>query len=211
MFTDPAQKELFGLTVGIVLLFSRFICATILHLSLIDDVYNSLDNMKFALNHPYLFQDYTIAYTCAFLQFFTTVMTEMANVALILTAIDPINCTLNFIALAIIAEFDNFVYEALRNESMKKLLEPEVCEKVLVISRTSSKKCKEGEMSKVEDENGDLLPLKITFGERSCGNKILYFSYKIWRAFFVSFYFYFLPFTTILLTCLIPLTTIKIG
>jgi hypothetical protein len=51
-------------------------------------------------------------------------MTEVANVALILTATDPINCTLNFIALAIIAEFDNFVFEALRNESMKKLLEP---------------------------------------------------------------------------------------
>ena len=51
-------------------------------------------------------------------------MTEFANVALILTATDPINCTLNFIALAIIAEFDNFVFEALRNESMKNLLEP---------------------------------------------------------------------------------------
>lgn len=66
--------------------------------------------MKFALNHPYLFQDYTIAFISAFLQFFTTIMTEIANVVLILTAVDPINCTLNFIALAIIAEFDTFVY-----------------------------------------------------------------------------------------------------
>jgi len=138
-------------------------------------------------------------------------MTEIANVALILTATDPINCTLNFIALAIIAEFDNFVFEALRNESMKKLLEPVVCEKVLVIARTSSKKCKEGELSKVEDENGDLLPLKITFWSRTCGNKCLYLMYKCWRAFFVCFYFYFLPFATILLTCLIPLTTIKLS
>ena len=40
---------------------------------------------------------------------------------------------LNFIALAIIAEFDNFVYESLRNESIKKLLAPEVAEEVLVI------------------------------------------------------------------------------
>ena len=210
MFTDPEQKKLFREPVGVVLLFARFICATILHLSLIDDVNNSLNNMKFALNHPYLFQDYSTAYICAFLQFFTTIMTEFANVALILTATDPINCTLNFIALAIIAEFDNFVYEALRNESMKKLLDPEVCEKVLVVARTTSKKCKEGEMSKVENEDGNLMPLKITFSDRTCGNKFLYFTYKIWRAFFVSIYFYFLPFTTILLTCLIPLTTIKI-
>lgn len=55
MLTDPEQKQLFGITVGIILLFSRFICATVLHLSLIDDVYNSLNNMKFALNHPYIF------------------------------------------------------------------------------------------------------------------------------------------------------------
>ena len=85
-----------------------------------------------------------------------------------------------------------------------------MCEKVLIISRTSSKKCKEGELSKVEDEHGDLLPLKITFESRTCGNKCLYIMYKCWRAFFVSFYFYFLPFATILLTVLIPLTTIKV-
>lgn len=77
-------------------------------------------------------------------------MTELANIALILTATDPVNCTLNFIALAIIAEFDNFVYEALRNESMKKLLEPDVCAKLLKIMRTTSKKCKPEEMSRVK-------------------------------------------------------------
>lgn len=64
---------------------------------------------------------------------------------------------LNFIALAIIAEFDNFVYESLRNESIKKLLAPEVAEEVLVIQRTSSKKCKEDELSQVEDEEGNQL------------------------------------------------------
>jgi hypothetical protein len=55
MLTDPELNSSFSAPVGIVLLFARFICATILHLSLIDDVYNSLDNMKFSLNHPYLF------------------------------------------------------------------------------------------------------------------------------------------------------------
>ena len=67
MLTTPEQNVLFSEPVGIILLFSRFICATILHLSLIDDVFNSLDNMKFALNHPYLFQDYSIAFASSFL------------------------------------------------------------------------------------------------------------------------------------------------
>jgi hypothetical protein len=215
MLTDAEYTPLYTKTVGVILLFSRFICASILHLSLIDDVSSALDNMKFALNHTYLFQDYSIAFTSAFFQFFTTVMTEVANDILILTALDPINCTLNFISLAIIAEFDNYVYEALRNESMKKLLEAEVTEKVLVIMRTSSKKCKENEFSKVKDEDGEYLPLKIPFlggGEngRTCGNKCLYVLYKIMRAFFVSVYFYFLPFMTILLTVLIPLLSLTL-
>jgi predicted site-specific integrase-resolvase len=49
------------------------------------------------------------------------------------------------------------VYESLRNESIKKLLAPEVAEEVLVIQRTSSKKCKEDELSQVEDEEGNQL------------------------------------------------------
>jgi hypothetical protein len=145
------------------------------------------------------------AFFCGFFQVITTLFTEMANVLLILTAVDPVNCVLNFIALAIIAEFDNFVYESLRNESMKKLLVEDVAERVLKIQRTSSKKCKEHELSVVEDEDGNLLPLKMTFRERSCGNKCAYAQYKCLRAFFVSVYFYFLPFTTILLTCLVPI------
>ena len=35
--------------------FVRFICITILHLSLIDDVSENMISMKYALNHPYKF------------------------------------------------------------------------------------------------------------------------------------------------------------
>lgn len=37
--------------VGIPIMFARFICATILHLSLIDEVNHGLEMMKFACNH----------------------------------------------------------------------------------------------------------------------------------------------------------------
>lgn len=47
----------------------------------------------------------------------------------------------NFIALAVIAEFDDFVYSALRNEPMKILIKPDVTENVLIIRHTTSKKC----------------------------------------------------------------------
>lgn len=88
---------------------------------------------------------------------------------------------------------------------MKKLIESEVTERVLVVKHTTSKKCKDGEFSTVEDENGEFRPLRVKFSDRTCGNRCCYIVYKIQRMFYVSVYFYFIPFTTIILTCIIPI------
>lgn len=58
-----------------------------------------------------------------------------------MTSITPTDIVYNFIALAVIAEFDDFVYQSLRSESMKKLIEADVTEKILVVRHTTSKKC----------------------------------------------------------------------
>lgn len=133
------------------------------------------------------------------------ILVEIVNIVIILTSLNPVDIVYNFIALAIIAEFDDFVYASLRNESMKKLIEKEVTERVLVIRHTSSKKCKDNELSTVKDENGDFRPLKVKYGDREGTNKCMYSTYKCMRTFYVSVYFYFMPFSTIVLTCLIPI------
>jgi hypothetical protein len=133
------------------------------------------------------------------------ILVEIVNITIILTSLNPVDIVYNFIALAIIAEFDDFVYASLRNESMKKLIEKEVTERVLVINHTSSKKCKDHELSSVRDEDGEFRPLKVTFASREGTNKCMYSTYKCMRTFYVSMYFYFMPFATIILTCLIPI------
>lgn len=60
-------------------------------------------------------------------------MVEVVNIEIILTSLNPVDIVYNFIALAIIAEFDDFVYSSLRSESMKKLIEREVSEKILIV------------------------------------------------------------------------------
>lgn len=40
---------------NVFILYARFICATVLHLSLLDEIHTGLDHMKYALNHPYYF------------------------------------------------------------------------------------------------------------------------------------------------------------
>lgn len=145
------------------------------------------------------------------LQCVSVILVEFVNIEIILTSIAPTDIVYNFIALAVIAEFDDFVYESLRSESMKTLIEAEVTEKIFVFRHTTSKKCKDEELSTVLDEHGEYRPLKVTFRSRTCCNKCLYITYKALRIFYTSFYFYFIPFITIILTCFIPILNSVTG
>ena len=194
--------------VGVSVMFCRFICGSILHLSLLDEVTKGLNNMKFALNHTYMFDNFALACFTSSLQALIVIAVELVNIEIILVSLNPLDIVYNFIALAIIAEFDDFVFAALRNEPMKMLIKK--AEKILIVKHTSSKKCKDWQLSDVdyEDEQGankGKRPLRQNFGQRSCGNKCFYVQYKCLRSFYVSVYFYFLPFATIMLSCLIPI------
>lgn len=125
-------------------------------------------------------------------------LVELVNMVVIVTQSDVIDITFDFIALAIIAEFDNYVYDAIKNESFKELIEPEFAERIFKIRHTTSVKAKEAENSAVKDEDGEYRPLKITFKSRTVVNKLLFRFYKVIRAIYVSTVFYFLPFLTIL-------------
>ena len=118
---------------------------------------------------------------------------------------DTIAIVFNFIALAIIAEFDNYVFASMKSESFKELTEKSFCKKVFVIHHTSSKKCKENELSNVKDEDGVLRPLKVSISSRTFVNKFLYILYKLLRTFYVSLFFYFMPFSAIIISTLFPI------
>jgi hypothetical protein len=60
-------------------------------------------------------------------------LVEIVNIEIILTSLNPCDIVYNFIALAIITNFDNYVYDSLRGESMKKLIQESVTQKILII------------------------------------------------------------------------------
>lgn len=108
--------------------------------------------------------------------------------------------------MAIIAEFDNFVFSSLKNESFKKLNSPEFCERVLVVKHTTSKKARDNELTDIlNKETGEYRPLKVTFMGRDTLNKCLYLFYKLTRLFYVSIFYYFLPFSAVVISTLVPL------
>ena len=154
-----------------MLLISRFICGTILHLSLLGEVTRGMQNMKFVLNHPYLFQSWFSAWLVGFCQAMSVLCVELCNIEIILISADPVNLVYNFVVLGIIAEFDDLVYGSLRRESMKQLVDAAVTEKILIIRHTTSKKCKEHELSVVQTPDGELRLLKVQFSSLSRLNK----------------------------------------
>lgn len=187
------------------MLFGRFICASILHMSLIDEVSSGLNFMKYSVNHPHKFNHFLMPWSVGFMQFASAIGVETSNIGVLCCALDPINLVFNFIALAIVAEFDNYVFESLKNESIKVLVEKKFYKRVMVVNHTTSKKCRLEELSTVKDDEGDFRPLRVTFESRTILNMVLFSLYKFMRAFYVSLFYYFLPFSAILISTFLPI------
>ena len=66
--------------------------------------------MKYALNHPYRFSSYWLAFFAGLLQVVSSVGIELCNLLVICCVGDALGIVSNFVALVIVAEFDNYVY-----------------------------------------------------------------------------------------------------
>jgi len=60
---------------------------------------------------------------------------------------DPLDLVSNFVSLVVITQFDQFVYESMKDEPCKLLIGAEFTEKALVIQHTSSLKATHEEIS----------------------------------------------------------------
>lgn len=142
---------------------------------------------------------------------FGSIGVEFSNIGVIIAANDTISIVFNFIAVAVIADFDNYVFDSLKNESFKQLLEARFTTNAFPICHTTSKKCKPDELSKVKytdpQRQDEFRPLNITMAQRTCGNKILYLVYRFLRTFYVSTFYYFLPFLSVIGSIMFPLYT----
>jgi hypothetical protein len=214
---------------GFVVVVSRFLCAVVLHMSLQNELAQGLNKMKFALNHSYKFKPglgYVVAFFAGFLQTSMIMSVEIINIFSILSYPDTLNVVICFLALAIIAQFDNYFYEAFGNNQDKALLTSEHYDDLLyTIRRTSSRAGYAAiEPNKLEDPSLDYLkdpqfaPKKwklsgvtdsdnyicVRFRERSVTNKVLTVIYRMFRCVYVSFWFYFFPFSCLLGSFFIP-------
>ena len=137
LYSDPEVWTTFAGSQWIV--FSRFMCGIVLHVSLSGEMKQGLINMKYAVNHPWKFVDYKIAWFCGFMQAFNVLVVELVNFSALLTNFTIIDIIMNFLALVVIAEFDEYFFSAVTNDPLVDIITGEgAYENFLIIQRTTS-------------------------------------------------------------------------
>lgn len=203
------------------LVIARFACGIILHMQLQNELCNGLRNMKFAISHHYRFDNPVVAFMAGFLQATSIFVIEIVNFIVILTSASYLDVVMNFMALAVIAEFDDKFFDALGSDSLKDLLEDPAYDDLYMVTRTSSRNC--SELNAAQDDtyllftqaggqqklttsaiDGQGLCMRVSFLERGPLMVLMRAVYKLMRVAHVSVWFYFLPFIALLGSYMVP-------
>jgi Na+-transporting NADH:ubiquinone oxidoreductase subunit NqrB len=78
--------------------------------------------MKFALAHSYRFDSLFVAYLVGLLQTVSIFVIEIVNFIVILTSSNYLETVMNFMALAVIADFDDAFFSSLGEEDLKQIV-----------------------------------------------------------------------------------------
>jgi hypothetical protein len=110
-----------------------------------NELTSGLNNMKFSLNHSYRFEKAFIPFLAGFLQASSIFVIEIVNFIVILTSADYLSVVMNFLALAVISEFDDAFYTSIVQDDLKEILSNPAFEDMYTITRTSSAKAKKSD------------------------------------------------------------------
>lgn len=123
---------------NIRLVIARFVCSIALHMQLQVEVEKGILSMKFCLNHSYRFGNLFEAFTPGFMQASSAYLIEIVNLIVILRCDNVLETTFNFMACAIIAEFDDFFYSAQSYSFIKDIATNDTFKDLFKITRTTS-------------------------------------------------------------------------
>ena len=101
---------------------TRFICAIFLHFYVSSEQTQALNMMNFAQNHTKKFNLWKFAFLIGFMQMIVVYSVELINFAILLTSSTVQDIIMNFLAIVIIVEFDDFLFGVAKDGKMKKLI-----------------------------------------------------------------------------------------
>ena len=187
--------------------------------------------MKFAINHPWKFDYYLGAFYVGFAQAMVVISNEIVNLAVLNTNNTIMDILMNFLALVIISDFDDYFFVTVLSDPMAQLVKEGELEidhrtgddkidlkELLQIEVTTSDRAKyriegnrtdeyiDSEVRSDIEEFWDRKPNYIHFpwSKRRCGNKVARGVYSCLKTFFACIWFYFIPFSCLYLSYAIP-------
>lgn len=101
---------------------SRFLCAIFLHISLADELIQGFSIMKFSLNHRWLFRSWVPPFFIGFAQMLVIFLVEGINLMLLITNNTHMDILMNFLALVIISDFDDYFFMTVKKQEIGKLI-----------------------------------------------------------------------------------------
>jgi len=145
MVSDKDKKEKAGEYPTVPVVFARFTCGFCLHMALQHQMKAGMNHIKLVLNHPYRFQNPSEPLTLGFMQTFASISIEIVNLIVILTSNTILDVVMNFMALAVIAEFAEFFYSAQSHTIMNDIIDPDntFYNDLYVVTRTTSNRANE--------------------------------------------------------------------
>jgi hypothetical protein len=116
----------------------RFVCGLVLHSYQNVEIKAGLRNMKFAINHAYRFSNWYAAFASGFMQASIAFLIEVTNLLVILTSSDELGVVMNFMALTVIASFDDYFYIAQGESILKQVINDPAYGYLYTIKTTTS-------------------------------------------------------------------------
>jgi hypothetical protein len=199
-------------TISVVLI--RFICGLVLHSYQNIEIMSGMKNMKFAINHAYRFTNWYTAFASGFMQASVAFLIEVTNLLVILTSSDELGVVMNFMALTVIASFDDYFYVAQGESILKDVINNPAYGYLYTIKTTNSTdatltwptfpehiltdKTLEGD----DQNNPEYYDIKVSFDGRPV-KRMLRWLYQAFRMVQVLWFYYF-PWLVLILSYLIP-------
>lgn len=90
--------------------FARFITGIIMHISMNTELRQSMDKMKFALNHKWKFSSWQLAFLSGFTQFLITFFVTVINYFVIIFQNQILDIVKDFLAIKVISELDDYFF-----------------------------------------------------------------------------------------------------
>ena len=89
---------------------------------MMDEIKQGFEMMKFSNNHPWMFDNWFEAFCVGLAQAFVVISVEIVNLAVLNTNNTILDILMNFLALVIIADFDDMFFATIASDPMAKLI-----------------------------------------------------------------------------------------